>query len=321
MSAEARAVFTGLQACCNTRGALLRNGADDNGSAARAGCAPWHIAMLAAANLIWELSIEETTQVQIQDHHILRAWEQVQVSHALVDIWCQQEAFAKVEDSGAWTLSAAQKLAAAQEAGRLPTSQFGAFEAVEDDDVLAEAGEELPALLTIMDPDVPALTCGYGENGASVQDPALGEVVMSDRALMQPTLLRGEPCIFGFRVIDSTVVRKKVECPGSSGAKFQRTAVKIHHWKAVMEAGLRDSRIARYCCGADAEERPNCPRVFVDLPDCADELALRRFHNELMMLCQLPFSTLADRVRSKAEKAPRIKKEQKKPVAAPIDLD
>ena len=138
---------------------------------------------------------------------------------------------------------------------------------------------------------------------------------------MQRTLLRGEPCIFGFRVIDSTVVRKKVECPGSSSAKFQRTAVKIHHWKAVMEAGLRDSRIARYCCGADAEERPNCPRVFVDLPDCADELALRRFHNELMMLCQLPFSTLADRVRSKAEKAPRIKKEQKKPVAAPIDLD
>ena len=187
MSAEARAVFTGLQACCNTRGALLRNGADDNGSAARAGCAPWHIAMLAAANLIWELSIEETTQVQIQDHHILRAWEQVQVSHALVDIGCQQEAFAKVEDSGAWTLSAAQKLAAAQEAGRLPTSQFGAFEAVEDDDVLAEAGEELPALLTIMDPDVPALTCGYGENGASVQDPALGEVVMSDRVLQAET--------------------------------------------------------------------------------------------------------------------------------------
>lgn len=91
MSADARSLFAGFQACCNSEAALQTNDLDDH-RAARNGLAPWHIGMLAAANLIFEIAIGEKAADcrTVEKYHSLRAWSQVQVSPSLTDIWTQQ---------------------------------------------------------------------------------------------------------------------------------------------------------------------------------------------------------------------------------------
>lgn len=184
MSKEARGVFAGLQACANTSAALLRNEQEDH-LAARNGTMPWHVGMLAASNLIWEIACGQRSPnmpLELQEHHILRAWSQVKMSHSLTDIWVQHWVDVPAEDTVASTLSPAEKLAAAKEAGALPLSQF-------DSVVLSllseEAQEEVASqdgsfrLLTLMDESVPSLETGYGVGGKSVQE---GDRLLSDRA-------------------------------------------------------------------------------------------------------------------------------------------
>ena len=55
MSPDARSVFAGLQACANTSAAMHRSDQQDH-VAARNGLAPWHIGILAASNLIFEIA-------------------------------------------------------------------------------------------------------------------------------------------------------------------------------------------------------------------------------------------------------------------------
>lgn len=184
MSQEARGVFAGLQACANTSAALLRNDQEDH-LAARNGIMPWHVGMLAASNLIWEIAFGQRSSnlpLELQEHHILRAWAQVKMSHSLTDIWVQHWSNVPAEDTVASTLSPAEKLAAAQEAGALPFSQF---EAADMSLVAGEAQEALTGqdgkfrFLTLMDDSVPSLETGFGVNGKSVQE---GDRLMSDRA-------------------------------------------------------------------------------------------------------------------------------------------
>ena len=76
MSPEARAVFTGLQSCFNCQAALLRSEATSE--AAREGTGLWFVAILAAANLIFEIGLgklENTEafrnrQLQLQPRHV-----------------------------------------------------------------------------------------------------------------------------------------------------------------------------------------------------------------------------------------------------------
>eukprot|EP00438_Fugacium_kawagutii_P014880 Skav225069 [mRNA] locus=scaffold2293:183533:184602:- [translate_table: standard] len=183
MSQEARGFFAGLQACANSTAAQLRNEQADH-LAARNGIMPWHVGLLAASNLIWEIACGQRLSdmpLELQEPHVPRAWSQVTMSHSLIDIWCAHGGNVPVEDSVAATLSPAEKLAAATEAGPLSLSQF---EAADMSQVPEEAQEALAdedgsfRLLTLMDETVPSLETGYGVDGKSVQD---GDRVMSDR--------------------------------------------------------------------------------------------------------------------------------------------
>lgn len=117
MSEEARTVFAGIQACCNTTSAVRRNKCDDRASA-RSGTAPWHVSTLAAANLIFEVGIGERTAdagLELQKYHILRAWSQVQMSHALTDMWTQPVKPASPQDDAvASTLSLRERAGPSQ---------------------------------------------------------------------------------------------------------------------------------------------------------------------------------------------------------------
>ena len=104
------------------------------------------------------------------------------------------------------SLSRAQRLQAACEAAPLP-SQVPAFVPSQPSGSpekceAEEPVEMLPSQvkpLKLEDPEVPALTTGYGENGESVQDPSLGTVVHGDRV----SWLRG-----GMEVTGSTAMLK-----------------------------------------------------------------------------------------------------------------
>ena len=54
------------------------------------------------------------------------------------------------------------------------------------------AQPEVEAILGPTDPGIPSMEIGYGQNGAQVQLPELGTVIMTDRHVMKATLLRGE---------------------------------------------------------------------------------------------------------------------------------
>lgn len=144
-------------------------------------------------------------------------------------------------------------------------------------------------VLKLGDPELPPMSEGYGQDGASVQDPMHGDIVFSDREIMQKTLLRGEPCIFGFQVIDSNQVRQK-----TGATKIQRTSIKMAHWKAVMAAGLGKFRVGAYSDGTDCTDQPRKARIYLELPANDSPELTKQFHNRLMMLCQLPLVTLSD---------------------------
>ncbi|CAK0904668.1 unnamed protein product [Prorocentrum cordatum] len=70
------------------------------------------------------------------------------------------------------------------------------------------------------------------------------------------------------------------------------TAFRLHHWKAVMRAGLEKYRIGRHDDGAGAAERPGAPRIHVALPAVGgDPSKATGCHNRLMMLCEMSLQT------------------------------
>jgi hypothetical protein len=144
------------------------------------------------------------------------------------------------------------------------------------------------------------MSLGYGPDGTSVQNSVLGDVLCSDRELMQRTLLRGEPVIYGFRVVDSTAQKKKKT--DGSGA-YQRVSLKLAHWKAVMQAGLALYRIGKYSSGTDCTERKGQPRVYLEIPPEGDTELTKQFHNRLMMLCQMSFVQLSDSIIKRSSQA------------------
>ena len=68
-----------------------------------------------------------------------------------------------------------------------------------------------------------------------------------------------------------------------------------------MIAGLSQYRIGRYSDGSDCTERKNVPRVYLDLPNANDELAVATYHNRLMMLCKFPFTLLSQKCLERCE--------------------
>ena len=56
MSSDARLLFTGLQACFNAQAAVQRTGPTTS-KAARQGTDPWAVALLAGANVVFEIAL------------------------------------------------------------------------------------------------------------------------------------------------------------------------------------------------------------------------------------------------------------------------
>ena len=422
MTDAARNLYNGFLACFNAQVALARS-TGQMSKAARLGTGPWHLAILSASKLVFEIAEGKHREkpefarrtLPVEEHHVMRGYDQVLFSHGLVEIFCSQTdlalASSQVSQRRAVDLTAAtQRLAHAAQAGWVP-SQFGNFSFTQADPMvqeeelesaaegigsarpapgrgIAEAAEEgvqataafhkenwpierlhafleqtqyaaaqtdyagmeaarqkelldgipvairevhgLPidtadlavvranaanageaiakavqetlaawrddmppapaaasrlvpsAVLATPTPagsasqvtrtsvlvgagrvlkpgdgDLPPMTEGYGEHGASVQDAIHGDVVASDRALMARTLLRGEPVVYGFKVVDATSVKKR-RTDGRTG--YTKTCLKLKHWMDVMEAGLGQHRVARYNDGAECADL-NCPKT------------------------------------------------------------
>ena len=79
---------------------------------------------------------------------------------------------------------------------------------------------------------------------------------------MKRTLLRGEACIYGRRVVDTTAKKWKEE------GRWKRTSLKIGHWESVMQAGLALHPIGEY---VKSSEDNMGPRVKLSLPDVSDK--------------------------------------------------
>ena len=99
------------------------------------------------------------------------------------------------------------------------------------------------------------------------------------QAIMAKTILRGEPIIFGHKVIDSVSVKKK-----NDNGKYSRVSLKLRHWKAVVSAGMSLHRIGRFDDGQACEEYPRQPRLILELPPAGDEAKRAEYHNRMMWL-------------------------------------
>ena len=117
------------------------------------------------------------------------------------------------------------------------------------------------------------------------------------------TLGRAEPTIYGRVVCDTTSKKRKNEATGKVG----RVSLKSAHWQAVMQAGLRRWPIGEYIANADDGMGP---RVKLFLPDPSDRQGVSQYHNKLMMLCNVSFASLSEKMVTVASKAPR-RKDQK----------
>lgn len=102
---------------------------------------------------------------------------------------------------------------------------------------------------------------------------------LAAQAIMAKTILRGEPIIFGHKVIDSVSVKKK-----NDNGKYSRVSLKLRHWKAVMSAGMSLHRIGRFDDGQACEEYPRQPRLILELPPAGDEAKRAEYHNRMMWL-------------------------------------
>ena len=320
-SARAVTLFQGFSAVFHANTAAVRTG-NMASHAARLGAAPWHLSVLSTALFIFEIGEGQhdgtdalkKKELEVQESHVVRAFKLLTFIHGISKCWARpcggQQSEAHVSQHS--LAAAAARLSAPDASGILPKSQFGNFaltqpapEAAEPDSPVAATphaeahAEEIasardepePKLLQLSDASLPPMSEGYGIGGATVQDSALGAVVLSDREIMQKTLLRGEAVIFGRRVIDSLAVKKRR--PGGTGAGYTKESVKLAHWKAVMQHGLAKYRVGRYDAGDQCADYPNQPRILLDLPADGDKKLMAEFHNRLMLLCQLPYDKLS----------------------------
>lgn len=215
-SSAAKALFLGFCTCFSAKSAMLRDGGED-ASAPRAATGAWHLAVLSGANLVFEISVGQARvqnwllasfvhfhglssvcvsswgrpaarqvdeqvaaqrNLQVEERHVLRAFDQVKLSHDLISTWargapCLQSPPVHPAEQA---MSAAARLEAALAGQRLPVSQYEVFEPSQPP--LEDQEQELKLL---SQEDVPPLDEGYGRDGQSVQDPQLGPVKWSDR--------------------------------------------------------------------------------------------------------------------------------------------
>ncbi|CAE7408241.1 unnamed protein product [Symbiodinium natans] len=279
---EAQELFVAYAACFSAEQSVLRDNDDD--SAARKGTAAWHLGVLAAAQLVWDIATEQAdsrlvaeSRLRIQPHHVLRAYDALRLTHDVLGLCVNGSVVApgSAEQALSQAASAAQQLESALEQQRIPESQFVKFEVAQES--AAEDGE--PGHV-FSQSDSPPLSDGYGPGGSSVQ------------AVMLRTLLRGEPVIFARRVVDACSKKTTVD------NKTVRTSLKLAHWLAAINAGMEQHCIGEVQTLADRKG----PRLVLHLPKSNDREAVRVYHNRLMALCGLSFAAFSKRLVEVASK-------------------
>lgn len=163
------------------------------------------------------------------------------------------------------------------------------------------------------DPEVPSMEVGYGENGAQVQRPDEGHVILKDREVMKKTLLRGEAICFGSDVCGSI----SAALPRVDGAKRRRSSLALRHWDSVMKAALEQYRVGKFVSALDSErqDRPRQSYIQIELPPASDEAMQRLYHNRMMQMCQLALATFSHSVAERGERVGRRRRSA--PVPAP----
>ena len=164
------------------------------------------------------------------------------------------------------------------------------------------------------------------QGGGSVQRADIGAVALTDREMMKKTLLRGESIIFGYDVCDSIklVPKGDVKAGGGGGGaqdgakakRPQRQSLRIAHWVAVMQAGLGHERVGEFDAGKGNPDRRGA-RVHLHLPVDGDTDTTNEYHNRLMRLCGIGFTTLMQAVAKRGETAARVARKPRRGAAAP----
>lgn len=333
MTPEARSLFLAYQASWNVQAALRR---EHEQGAGRLGAAAWHLGILAAASLVFEVATGDVVWQPGPRTCVLRVVTLCErtgkcACHTinLINIWSAKDAspegFCR-PDRGpvAHALAAVERLRAAAAAGPLQAPPFAptqqapgeASEAgvAQMDDMVKPPEKEAQKkkVLQLNDSEVPSLKWGLNEDGSSVQDRVIGRVVRPDRVILQKTLMRGETTIYGRLVADSIAV--KMKAPGqqtdSGGAKYSRTSLKLSRWKAVVSEAMQQERIGEFIDGPEEGGKKDQPRLVLHLPPSDNEDAIIEFHNRLMRLCCMPYEALMEKIRSKEGKVQKSKKSE-----------
>jgi len=185
-SDEGSRLFTAFQAGFNTQAAVLRDSEDGS---ARQGTAAWHLAVLSASMLVLDIGLGvrgQAASLEVGADHVCRAFNQLKLSHDVVGLWTE-----KVPATTTWTrgdtsdaalqMSSRARLESVCDAA-IPHSQFETFQPDGPGPMeIQESQDEPPKVLSLLDPEIPPLTRGYGSNGESVQSPDDGEIILSDR--------------------------------------------------------------------------------------------------------------------------------------------
>ena len=143
-----------------------------------------------------------------------------------------------------------------------------------------------------------------------------GPAILSDREVMKKTVLRGTAEVYGVDVCDTTAVRYADE---GDNKKKRRRSLRLAHWEAVMRAGLEQYRVGEFCPIGSLKDRPTQSFIKLALPPANDEQSTRLFHNRLMMLCQVSYHALAEKILTAGQRKSRKIAGASVPAAAPAE--
>ncbi|CAE7777107.1 unnamed protein product [Symbiodinium microadriaticum] len=322
---EARAFHLSYQGGLNVQSHVSREKGDTQ-TAARLGAAPWHIGVLAALLLVYEIfcgvhgnEALEGRSLKVTKDHLQRAFLLLKLAgclasrnvHRLEDIALGDLA----SDPDAVTPTAQELLGSVSAPwAREDFASFPATQPPPQDDNgasdhdaprapnVADSLVAAPATPTVENPplalltskDVRALDYGYGHDGSSVQG-NLHAPRLTDRFIVRHTLLMGTP------KMDAREACSRLRSAKNEGKK----ALPRDKWMIVMKAASDQCSVIRL------QENDGGSVSLALKPPPSDADARIRYHNDLMQLCGLSLRELTDAM-AKAQKAACENKRKRK---------
>lgn len=166
------------------------------------------------------------------------------------------------------------EMAAVDEEEAVEEGVAGEEEAAPAERLAQDGGSSL-----LMEGDVRDVGYGYGVDGVSVQGDEIHSAGLTDRGIMQKTLLQGTPMIKASQACDRM---------RNSRAKGRRSLPETT-WKKVMETGLVGCDVAWYDKGKNTV-------MLKELPTESESKI--EYHNSLMQLCQISLRQLVESMKA-----------------------